>query len=266
MMLSITGSFLDAWLKPLTAQDPSLVLFLVSLTLAFLTIVVTKYTTNQKALKGLKEKMDGIQKKMKGLQKNVHDKNSQKEMGLLNVELMKISGEQMKHSMRATLFTLIPFILVFGWLSAHYSYSPLTPNQPFHLTLTSMNANIKNLSLEVIPNNLSIINESTQQVAMNNNIQNIYYIRTFTLKGPAGHYTLNFKNGNSTLISKEVIISNLNEYAKPKEVYKDEKITLTLDNKPLKVNLLGIQMSWFWYYFIVTIIFTSIFKKLLHVY
>ena len=264
-MILLTGSFLDSWFRPFITQSPTLVVFLFSVALAFLSVVTYKYTTNQKVLKELKEKMNNIQKKMKDLRKDFNNKESQKEITRLNTELVKISGQQMKHSMRSTLFTLIPFLLLFGWLAAHYTYMPLYPNQTFNVTLTSMN-NIQNLSLETVPGNLSVINKTTQKVAMKNNINNIYYIRTFTLRGPSGKYSLNFKKGNDTMITKNIIITTNSEYTKQKEVYKDKGITLTVSNKPLKMKLLGISMSWFWYYFIITVIFSSIFRKLLKVY
>ncbi len=263
-MIAITGSFLDAWFEPFTSYNATWIIFWFSLVLSFLSIIIYKYTTNQKVLKGLKERMNKIQKRMRELQKNIKDKEAQKEISKLNSKLMKISAEQMKHSMKSTLFTLIPFLLLFGWLSAHYTYSPLYPNQSFNVTLTSMN-DIKNITLET-PTNLTLVNESTQQVAMNNNIQNIYYVRTFTLRGPDGRYTLNFNKGNRTVVIKDILITTRNDYTKPKENYKDEGITLLISNKPLRINFLGLNLSWFWYYFIIMMIFSMIFRKMLKVY
>ena len=258
----ISGAFLDPLMKPFISGSPALTLFLISLILSFLSILAYKYTTNQKELKKLREKTAKIQKRMRELQKDFKKKESQKEINKLNMEMMLLSGQQMKHSMKSTLITLIPFLLIFAWLGAHYSYQPLYPNQPFNVTLTSPK-NITSVSLSAVPKNISLMNS---EVSVNSNNGKILYSKTFTLKAPEGEYSLIFKSNNSTVLTKEIIITSESEYSKPEETYKDEDITLKISNKPLRINLLGIKMSWFWYYFIIMLVFSSLFRKLLKVY
>ncbi len=258
----ISGAFLDPLMKPFISGSPALTLFLISLILSFLSILAYKYTTNQKELKKLREKTAKIQKRMRELQKDFKKKESQKEINKLNMEMMLLSGQQMKHSMKSTLITLIPFLLIFAWLGAHYSYQPLYPNQPFNVTLTSPK-NITSVSLSAVPKNISLMNS---EVSVNSNNGKILYSKTFTLKAPEGEYSLIFKSNNSTMLTKEIIITSESEYSKPEETYKDKDITLKISNKPLRINLLGIKMSWFWYYFIIMLVFSSLFRKLLKVY
>ncbi len=258
----ISGAFLDPIMKPFISGSPALTLFLISLILSFLSVLAYKYTTNQKELKKLREKTAKIQKRMRELQKDFKKKESQKEINKLNMEMMLLSGQQMKHSMKSTLITLIPFLLIFAWLGAHYSYQPLYPNQPFNVTLTSPK-NITSVSLSAVPKNISLLKS---EVSVNSNNGKILYSKTFTLKAPNGKYSLIFKNNNSTLLTKEIIITSDNEYSKPEETYKDKDLTLKISNKPLRINLLGINMSWFWYYFIIMLVFSSLFRKLLKVY
>ena len=258
----INGAFLDPLMKPFISGSPALTLFLISIILSFLSILAYKYTTNQEELKKLREKTVKIQKRMKELQKNFKKKESQKEINKLNMEMMLLSGQQMKHSMKSTLITLIPFLLIFAWLGAHYSYQPLYPNQQFNVTLLSPK-NITSVSLSAVPENLSLINS---QVSVSSNKGEIVYSKTFTLKAPHGRYSLIFKSGNSTLVTKDILITSESEYSKPEETYKDKDLTIKISNKPLRINLLGIRMSWFWYYFIIMLVFSSLFRKLLKVY
>ncbi len=258
----INGAFLDPLMKPFISGSPALTLFLISIVLSFLSILAYKYTTNQEELKKLREKTVKIQKRMKELQKNFKKKESQKEINKLNMEMMLLSGQQMKHSMKSTLITLIPFLLIFAWLGAHYSYQPLYPNQPFNVTLLSPK-NITSVSLSAVPKNISLINS---QVSVSSNKGEIVYSKTFTLKAPRGKYSLIFKSGNSTLVTKDILITSESEYSKPEETYKDKDLTIKISNKSLRINLLGIRMSWFWYYFIIMLVFSSLFRKLLKVY
>ncbi|GEM_PF-2226233 len=256
----ITGNFLNPIMSPLTAMNPALSLFLITVALAFLSILAYKYTTDQKALKKLREKTEKIQKRMKELQKEIgKNKNAQKEVTELNKEMLLISAEQMHHSMKSNLVTIIPFLLMFAWLGAHYAYQPLYPNQSFNITITSP----KNItSLSIVAPNVSILNTS---LSVSSSKGNIIYSKTFTLKAPAGTYNIVFKLGNVSF-SKEIIVSNKSEYATPVEHYKDIGVDLKVSNKPLKFNILGFKMSWFWYYFIIMMIFNSLFRKLMKVY
>lgn len=258
----ISGAFLDPLMRPFISGSPALTLFLISLVLSFLSILAYKYTTNQKELKKLREKTAKIQKRMKELQKDFKKKESQKEINKLNMEMMLLSGQQMKHSMKSTLITLIPFLLIFAWLGAHYAYQPLYPNQPFNVTLISPK-NITAITLSAVPKNVSLI---ASQVSVSSNKGGIVYSKIFTLKAPSEKYSLIFKRGNSTLVTKDIIITSKSEYSKPEETYKDKDLTIKVSNKPLRINLLGIKMSWFWYYFIIMLVFSSLFRKLLKVY
>ena len=259
----ITGNFLDPLFNFMTKGSPTWVLFWFSLILAFLSIIAYKYTTDQKALKKLQEKTKQIQARMRALQRDLTNKDSKKEMSRLNKEMMAISGEQMKHSLKSTFITLIPFLLVFAWLGAHYSYQPLYPNQPFNITLTSVN-NISSVRIDFPGQNITLLNRSSTVVADTKG--ELLYIKRFTLKAPPGDYSLFFKNGNVTLLKKNIIVTDSSNYAKPVEVFKGKNIRLGISNKPLRIKFLGMSMSWFWYYFIIMMIFTSLFRKLLKVY
>ena len=117
------ANLLDPILNPLTNYSPALIITIFSLVLAFLSVIIYKHTTNQKYLKELRQKTQKIQKKIRELQKNITSKEAQKEMGKLNTELMLISGEQMKASMRSTIFTIIPFFAILSMQLSSNSYN-----------------------------------------------------------------------------------------------------------------------------------------------
>ena len=73
-----------------------------------------KFFTNQQVMKGLKEEIKHLQGEAKKF------KDDQKKA----MELMKRANlknlEYTKHSLKPTLFTFIPLILIFGWLKATF--------------------------------------------------------------------------------------------------------------------------------------------------
>ena len=88
------------------------------LTISFLiTLCITlayKFITNQQLVKILREEIKQIQKDMKE-----HKDNAEK-FAEFNKRAMTKNLELMKHSMKPTLFTFIPMLLILSWLSKTY--------------------------------------------------------------------------------------------------------------------------------------------------
>src|SRR3989338_5574180 len=119
---AITGG-LNAVLSPLLKLPSFWVVLIISLVASFIASIIYKYTTDQKLMKQLKEEQKELQtqaRKEKGPKAFEFQKKA-----------MKISFEQMMHSMRSTLFTFFPLFLIFIWLSANLSYMPITPGAEF---------------------------------------------------------------------------------------------------------------------------------------
>ena len=84
--------------------------FLVTL---FITIV-TYYMTDRERMKELKEK----QKRLRAEIKN-HRDNPQKMMEL-NKQMMEDMPEQLKHSFKPMMITMIPILIIFAWLRSTF--------------------------------------------------------------------------------------------------------------------------------------------------
>lgn len=125
------SDFLNPILGPLLeATGPFGTIVLVSLFVSLLTTIVYKYTTNQPKLRKLKADLKRHQKKAQKLSKEDPAKALE-----LQKEMMKMNGQYMKMSFRSTLYTFIPVILFFGWLSAMLSFAPLVPGQGFDFSV-----------------------------------------------------------------------------------------------------------------------------------
>lgn len=107
----ILDGFFNTIFGPIVNNLPPLVsIFIVTLIITFLVTIAYKYLSNQSEIKTAKEETKMLQQEIKK-----HKDNSQKIMEL-NKELMKRSGILMKNSLKPTLITFIPIILIFNWL------------------------------------------------------------------------------------------------------------------------------------------------------
>ena len=102
----------------------------------FLTLVVTlvyKFTTDQNKLKGIKEELKTIRKDMK------ENKNDTNKMMDLQKRSMGISMEQMKHTLKPTLITMIPILIIFSWLQKTLPNTQVILNLPFSIPKMGLN-------------------------------------------------------------------------------------------------------------------------------
>lgn len=95
---------------------------IIALLMTVISTLAYKWLTNQAHMKSLKEDLKSLQ-----AQSKEHRENKEKFM-----ELQKLAMEKnlayMKHSMRPTLFTIVPFIIIFNWLRA--TFGPAVPGDP----------------------------------------------------------------------------------------------------------------------------------------
>lgn len=108
-------SFLDPVLNPLmTIQSPWNLILMAFIITGIITLAY-KFLTDQKLMKELKDEMKSMQKEMKEF------KNNPEKMMSLQKDVMSKNMKYMMQSMKPTLFTFIPIIIIFGWLRAYYT-------------------------------------------------------------------------------------------------------------------------------------------------
>jgi len=99
--------------------SPAGSLIIISLIMSLIVTLVYKWTTDQEVLKSLKAEIKELQKQMKEF---VSDPEKSLQIRKdLNQRVMK----QFKSSMKPTLFTLVPFLILFSWMRA--VYTPMGP-------------------------------------------------------------------------------------------------------------------------------------------
>lgn len=224
--------------------------YIAVIALAFLVsviiVLVYKLMTNQQEMKQLKGDLKEFQKKMKS-----HKGNPEKLMKLQK-EAMGVNMTYMRKSMKPTLITFLPILLIFGWMNAHFAYAPLEPGAEFSLTATLEEGINSNVSIEV-PEGLTVISDTEAEIIDNK--------ATFRLKGEEGEYYATLKH-DDTEEDKHIIVTTEPRYAEVTSTYDGPIESITLGNDKLRV-LWG--LTWIWIYIIFAILFSTTLRKVLKV-
>ena len=248
---------------------PVATIFLISLAISLAVTVIYKFTTNQKLMKRLQSEMKSLRDEIK----NIKDPSK---AASLNKRLMEKTMQQIMHSMRSTLLTVVPIFLIFAWMNASLAYSQAVPGEEFTASIefeheASGEANISSETLQILT--------SPSQQADGTSVR-------WNLTGDEGTHAITFAYGNE-VYERKVIITEDWRYEDP--VLEKRKTLLGLinigDANPIKeesvirkvsvdleptypfgdLTLFGWRPGWLAAYFIFTLALTFPIRKLLRV-
>ena len=110
----VFNGFLDPFLNPLLSYLGTFwFIVLISFVVSLVTVIVYKYTTDQILMKSIKEDLDKLNKKMK------ENKSDSQKMMQYQKEMWGKQMTMMKHSFTSTIYTFIPIIILFSWLTSN---------------------------------------------------------------------------------------------------------------------------------------------------
>ncbi len=89
---------------------PEVSIIVLASAVSLVSILVTKYFTDQNRLKELKARQKELGKLSKEFRTDI------KKVTEINKEMMELSMEMMKHSFKPMIITLIPLLLLFWWV------------------------------------------------------------------------------------------------------------------------------------------------------
>jgi uncharacterized membrane protein (DUF106 family) len=242
-------SILNPIFSPLLNLNPIYFILIISFLVSLLITLVYKWMTDQVMMKDLKDKIKDYQKKMK------ENKGDTKKMLEYQKSAMDANMKYMMHSLKPTLVTFIPVIIIFGWLSNSIAYEPILPNQEFTAAL-QFTEGIEGKVKTEVPEGVKIIGNKTKEIKDG--------AANFSFKAEEGDYLLAFTvEGKS--FEKEVSITPSQKYAPVTKTFRNEPLkTITLSNKKLIVlNLFGWKLGWLGTYIITSIIFSMALRKLM---
>lgn len=253
-------NLLDPILNPLLKLPPFLAIFLIALILTFLITLVYKLTTDQKKMKKLKDDLKESQKKMKAL-----SKENPAEALKVQQQAMQKNMEYMKHSFKSTLYTLIPVLIIFAWLSSNMAYYPLAPGQQFNVTAVFAEGHAPEASLSSIPD-LEITGNSTQMIVDSGKEGKAIWL----LKGQEGSYKLTLSYNNEKY-ETSLLITNERKYESPEKLFQNSKLKrIVIGNEKVypfgNFSLFGLRLNWLWTYILLSVILSMLIRKLMKVY
>lgn len=244
--------FLNVIFAPLLKLPAFLAVVIMALLVSLIIILITKFTTDQALMRKLKEEIKEHQTKIKEL------KNEPAKALVLQKKAMEVNMKYMTHSLKPTLITFIPIILIFGWMSAIFAYDSIKPGQEFSVTAL-FDKNINGNAEIIVPPEMTIIDGKTKSIENGK--------AEWKLKGEEGEHLLEFVYGNEKH-QHNVLITNEDKYLPPvKKTNGAIKSIQTNHNKNI-VMPIGYKdwFGWLGTYIIFSLAFTMALRKILKVY
>lgn len=253
-MANFLNTIFNPWLGPVLNLPPFWAILIISAGITLLITIVYKYTTNQKEMKTIKEDLKKYQKEMR-------KEKDPKKMMATQKKALDLNMKYMMSSFKSTLYTFIPIIIIFAWLNSHIAYYPLYPDQEFTVTAKFAEGAKGNITLISVPD--LKIDSSTQEI--------IDGQAEWKLSGSAGEYKLIF-DYNTEEYDHTILITEERSYLVPEKPIKDSKLKLIIvGNEKVhpfgdNFNMFGWYPGWLATYIILSLIFSTGFRKLFKVY
>tara|TARA_B100000315_G_scaffold55255_1_gene49452 strand:+ start:14395 stop:15027 length:633 start_codon:yes stop_codon:yes gene_type:complete len=209
--------------------------------------------TDQNLMKKLREDMKENQKQMK------EARSDQAKVMELQKKHGRLAMEQFKNSIKPTFVTIIPFILIFGWMSSTFAYENINPQEEFTVSVLFQKNTVGEVEIIVIEG-IEVIGESIQKIENN--------LATWTVKGQEGEHILEFDYKGSKQ-QKSVLITNEPNYLDPMKNIKNSAMkTIQINNKKLIILPIGFRdwLGWLGTYIITLTIFSMTLRKVLKIY
>jgi uncharacterized membrane protein (DUF106 family) len=257
---------------PLIVAIP-IIAFVITL---IITLVYMKFT-DQSLMKRLKDEIKGYQDEMKKY------RDDPEKLMKVNKKAMEANMKYMSHSFRPTLITLIPILLIFSWLNAHFTYQPLIAGQEFGITAQfkegALPENIGQIELIQPEGGFTLLSDAKPVL----NTSGKQFAIVWRAKADAGTYALKYGFEGKQLEQKVRVNTDKSDrlYEPPllnkaeltsQGLPKDSKLqSITIGNERVRpfgesFSLFGWHPGWLATYILFSIIFSMGLRKLLKVY
>src|SRR3989344_4199474 len=244
--------FLNIVFAPLLKLPLLWVIVTLSIIVSLIIILITKFTTDQVLMKKLKDDLKSHQKQIKEL------RNEPAKAMEVQKKTMELNMKYMMHSLRPTIITFIPIILIFGWMSSTFAFESIKPQQDFSVTAFFEKNSNGNAEI-VVPEEIKIVSDKTQRIENDK--------AAWALKGQDGEHVLEFVY-NGERQQKSILITNDNKYIEPIKKTGNGRIKSIQINYIQKkiINLFGWKIGRLGPYIIFSIVFTMALRKVMKVY
>lgn len=241
---------LDPLFDPLLNLGPFWVILVSALFLSILITLIYKWMTDQDEMRDLKKKTKEYQKKMKQL------KNDPDKLMKVQKEAMQVNSKYMMKSMRPTLVTFLPVIIIIGWLSSSLAYHPINPDETFDVTATFDELG-GNVNVEA-PDAVTVLNDTNKSVEKEQ-------VKWQMKAKEKGLYTLGFDYKGEEYYKDIQISDRLGDYEEPEKNFGDFEVEV--DHRVVRplgsFTIFGWKPNWLATYIIFSLIFSISLRKLM---
>ncbi|MBR9677653.1 DUF106 domain-containing protein [Candidatus Woesearchaeota archaeon] len=266
-LFNMLDPLLDGAMGFLLKLSPLAGLVVVSLVMTLFITLIYKFTTDQVLLKELKENQKKVQAEMRK-----HKDNPKKVMELQK-KAFAASGVIMRQSMKSMIYTFIPIIILFGWVSAHFAYTPISVGDNFSV-MANLERGAQGTVSIVVPEGLSVL--SAQSINITDG-----RVGWLLIADNPGDYQVSFEYVND-IVTKRVVVEGERGYLKNIKtkrtfiefVYgsREESIAKSSSFKQIIVgyqklkpwgsfSLFGYKPGWLFTYIIFSIIGSTLVRK-----
>ena len=248
----------------LAQPEAFLIILTATIVISLISTIAYKYTTDQKKMKRIKEKLKDLQAQMK------EARGDQDRMLKLNAQIMKSHNEYSMQSMRSILFTIIPVMIIFIYLQGHVAFTAIAPGEEFSMILDYREPQAIGDVPIILPESMALINRTPYEKSGFLGFGSVNG-EMVSVSGPdePGEYTILFGSDNAT-VNRTVIITEGREYASPSVGFRDSPIrSAAIQYDGLRILdiswLPGWLQGWLAVYIIFTLILTNVLRKLFKV-
>jgi len=224
-------------------------ILIISLMITLIITLVYKFMTDQEMMKKLKGEVKKLQEDIKEF------KDDPKKMLEVQKEMMDKQLKMMSHSIKPTFITLIPIIIIFGWLSSTMAYDPIMSGQEFDTTINFVEGTGGEVTIAT-PDEIEVIGNKTKKI-VNDQV-------TWNLKGDKGEWILEYRY-NDKPYTMDVLITDDYGYKEPIKKFKNN-VVKSIEvgyEKIIVLNLFGWKLGWLGSYIIFSIILSMLLRKLM---
>jgi uncharacterized membrane protein (DUF106 family) len=256
-MVAFLNPFFDVVLGWLLIIPPFWAIAILSFAIALIIVIITKLTTDQDLMKHLKEESKVLQKQMKEL------KDHPDKMLVVQKQHMEMSMKMMRQSFRPMIFTLIPLLLIFGWMQARLAYEPIMPEQEFSVKIMLEKGLGNTIVNATTPEGIVLTSPESKEVSDGIVIFTFKALREGLFDAPGITFNVNGK-----AYVQNLLVTKERKYSQPIQQVKDKTVKNieTVHEKTKVLNLGVFSLSWFWSYLILSILFSSLLRKIMKVY
>ena len=252
--MGVINSLLDPVLSPLLVLGPFWAILIISVVISLIITIAYKLLTDQEKLREIRSKNKEDQKRMKGL------KDQPDVVMQIQKEMMQRNLASMKMSLKPTLFTFLPILIIFGWLNGHLLYDPISPGDVFTLR-ADFSDGITGLASLQVPTGFEVLSDT------NSSIENGAAVWSVKAE-KRGDFFLDVVYDNSEA-RKRVLVTDEFEYAVQEEKASGAITAVAIEYEKLRplgdFSIFGWKPGWLGWYIILSLVSSLALRKLFRI-